>query len=323
MILIFTNKQDTHTDEVIRKLHKKDIEVFRLNSEDLLRKYKINLYIDENGLWNGEITDELGRILNLAKLKVAWLRKPDFDFFGKSAESTEQQFIASETKAFVNILYSIPTIKWINDPFIANKAKVKFQQLLLANKYGIKIPKTLITTQPETAKEFFIECGEEILVKTIYTGNVTINGMNQGIPSRKIGKDDFYKFYKNIYLSPTQLQEYIEKAFELRITIIGKKVFAVKIDSQAHEETKIDWRLHTQINPHSIFELPAKIERFCIEFLEEQKLLYGAMDFIVTPNNEYVFLENNPFGQYLWLEIETKIPLTEEICNLLISYLDA
>ena len=86
------------------------------------------------------------------------------------------------------------------------------------------------------------------------------------------------------------MQEYIEKAFELRITIIGKKVFAIKIDSQAHEETKIDWRLHTRINPHSIFELPSKIEKFCIEFLEDQKLLYGAMDFIVTPNNEYVFL---------------------------------
>ena len=323
MILIFTKKQDTHTDEVIRKLHKKDIEVFRLNSEDLLRKYQVNLYIDENGLWNGEITDELGRILNLAKLKVAWLRKPDFDFFGKIDQSTEEQFIASETKAFINILYSIPSIRWINDPFIANKAKVKFQQLLLANKYGVKIPKTLITTQPEKAKEFFIECGEEVIVKSIYTGIVTIDGINQGIASRKIGKDDFYKFYKNISLSPTQLQEYIEKAFELRITIIGQKVFAIKIDSQAHEETKIDWRLHTRINPHSIFELPSKIEKFCIDFLKEQKLLYGAMDFIVTPNNEYVFLENNPFGQYLWLEIETKIPLTKEICNLLISYLDA
>lgn len=72
----------------------------------MLRKYQVNLYIDENGLWNGEITDELGRILNLAKLKVAWLRKPDFDFFGKIDQSTEQQFIASETKAFINILYS-------------------------------------------------------------------------------------------------------------------------------------------------------------------------------------------------------------------------
>ena len=251
------------------------------------------------------------------------MRKPEFDFFGKIAESAEEEFIASETKSFINILYSIPSIRWVNDPFIANKAKVKFQQLLLANKYGLKIPKTLITTQPETAKDFFIECGEEVLVKTIYTVNVTIDGLNQGIPSRKICKDDFYQFYQTISLAPTQLQEYVEKAFELRITVIGEKVFAVKIDSQAHEETKVDWRLHTQMNPHSIFELPAKIEKFCIEFLKEQNLLYGAMDFIVTPNNEYVFLENNPFGQYLWLEIETKIPLTEAMCDLLISYINA
>ena len=71
MLLIFTNKQDVHSDEVIRTLYKKGIEVFRLNSEDLLRKYKINLHIDSNGLWTGQITDELGRILNLDRLKVA------------------------------------------------------------------------------------------------------------------------------------------------------------------------------------------------------------------------------------------------------------
>ena len=324
MILIFTNKQDVHTDEVIRYLTKNNVPVFRLNSEDLLLKYQVNIFIKSNGSWGGEIIDELGRVLKIEKLKVAWLRKPDFDFFYNIDDTNieKQNFISSEIKAFINILYSISTIKWINNPFIANKTKVKFQQLLLAHKLGVKVPKTLITTQPEKAKEFFIECQEEVLVKSIYTGNVTINGVNQGIQSIKVGKDKFYEFYKNISLSPTQLQEYIQKEFELRITIIGKKVFAVKIDSQANNETKIDWRLHTKMNPHSIFKLPQKIEEFCIEFLNQQKLTYGAVDFIVTPKNEYVFLENNPFGQYLWLETETGIPLTEEIGNLLISYLD-
>lgn len=321
MILIFTNKQDVHTDEVIRKLEQKNRGVFRLNSEDLLLKYQTNFYINEKGFWEGDITDELGRVLNLKTLKVAWLRKPEFTFFSdRKAESESEQFIASEINALINILYSLPNIKWINDPFIANRAKVKFQQLLLANKYGIKTPKTVITRQPEKAKEFFLECGEEVLIKTIYTGNVIISGISQGIPSRKIGKNDFYNYYENIALAPTQLQEYVEKAFELRVTIIGEKVFAVKIDSQLNEETKIDWRLHTKMNPHSVFQLPLNIEKFCIDFLKEQGLLYGAMDFIVTPKNEYVFLENNPFGQYLWLEIETEIPLTEEMINLLIRY---
>ena len=323
MILIITCKQDTHTDEVIKLLAKRNIKVFRLNTEDLLFKYKTNFIINKDRSWKAEIIDEIGRVLDLSELKVAWLRKPDLNFFGDYPDKSAEVFFAeSETKASINSIYSLPNIKWINSPFTANSAKVKFQQLLLANKMGIKTPKTIITNQPELAKEFFVSCGEEVLLKSIYTSNITINGLNQAIPSRKIGKEQFYSNYQNIALCPTQLQEYIEKAFELRITIIGEKVFAVKIDSQLHEETKVDWRLYTKLNPHSIFELPVNIEKFCIDFLKEQGLVYGAMDFIVTPEGEYCFLENNPFGQYLWLEIETGIPLTETMCNLLVSYLN-
>lgn len=323
MILILTNKQDTHADEMIRWLSLRDIDVFRLNTEDLLMKYRVTLSLEESGVWSGEIVDELGRILSLTKLRIAWFRKPEFDFLGKIIESPEEEFIVSETKSLINTLYSLPHIRWINNPFHANRAKNKFQQLLLAKQYGVKVPKTLITTHPEIAEQFFVECGNEVLIKAIYTSNVTINGMNQAIPSKKIGQEQFYQFYKNIAFSPTQLQEYVEKAFELRVTVIGNKVYAVKIDSQLHEETKVDWRLYTELNPHSIFELPPKIESFCISFLQDQQLLFGAMDFIVTPKGEYYFLENNPFGQYLWLEIETGIPLTEELGNLLISYLDS
>lgn len=321
-VLIFTNKEDTHADGVIRKLSAQNVQVFRLNSEDFLNQYKTYLYIDSQGSWSGTISDQLDRVLDIKTLKVAWFRKPDFDFFGRQAISAEEEFAASETRALINVLYSIPNIRWINDPFVANRAKVKFQQLLLASTLNIKVPRTLITTQPELAKEFFSACGQEVLVKTIYTSSVNIDGVNQGIPSRKVGADEFYKHYESIALSPTQLQEYIEKAFELRVTVIGDRVFAVKIDSQIHEETRVDWRLCTQLNPHAVYKLPSEIEQFCVAFLQEQQLLYGAMDFIVTPRGEYYFLENNPFGQYLWLEHETQLPLTEEICNLLLYYLN-
>src|SRR5690606_19540232 len=130
-------------------------------------KFSTTLCVDEEGRWYGEITDEMGRTISLHDLRVAWFRKPDFDFLGRIAETDEDQFVISETKALINILYSLPNIKWINDPFVASKSKVKFQQLLLAARYGIKIPRTIITTQPTVAKEFFINCGENILVKNI------------------------------------------------------------------------------------------------------------------------------------------------------------
>jgi len=323
-VLIITNKQDSHTDKVIKYLIKKNISVFRLNTEDLLIKYKINLSIGDNGNWFGTITDELNRVLDLKTLKVAWLRKPKFDFASNytKEELGIKKFMVSEAKAFISILYSMSHITWINNPIIADGMKSKFQQLLLAKELGVKIPKTLITTVPNKAESFLEENGNRVLIKSIYTGNVTLHGRNQSIPSKLITRNEFKKYYKNIELTPTQFQEYIEKNFELRVTVIKNKVFAAKIESQLNEKTKIDWRKYTNLNPHSIFKLPKKIEKFCIKFIEQQKLIYGAIDFIVTPDNEYVFLENNPFGQYLWLEIETGLPLTKEIGDLLISYLE-
>ena len=205
MILIFTNKQDTHTDEVIKSLGRRGIEVFRLNSEDLILKYRIEVLTDNSGNWHGTIEDETNRVLNLDAIRVAWLRKPDFDFATTDDASTEvQDFIYSETKTFIQLLYSLPNITWINDPFIANKSKVKFQQLLLAAKFGVSIPKTLVTNRPSAAQKFFLNCGETALTKAIYTGNVTIDGINQGIPSKQINKQEFYDHLDNISLCVTQ-----------------------------------------------------------------------------------------------------------------------
>ena len=51
--------------------------------------------------------------------------------------------------------------------------------------------------------------------------------------------------------------------------------------------------------------------------LSYYKLKFGAFDFIVTPNNEWVFLELNPNGQWLWLEKALNINISKEIINFL------
>jgi len=46
-------------------------------------------------------------------------------------------------------------------------------------------------------------------------------------------------------------------------------------------------------------------------------LYYGTFDFIVNPDGEFVFLELNPKGQYLWLEESTKQPITMTLAKYL------
>jgi len=51
-------------------------------------------------------------------------------------------------------------------------------------------------------------------------------------------------------------------------------------------------------------------------------LSFGAIDLLLTPTGEYVFLEINPNGQWYWLELITGIPLTNAMCDVLTGVVD-
>jgi len=314
MLLIVTNRADPHADEVIRRLHANNIAVFRLNTEGITSDYQISLNVDSVGNWNGLIVDELGRELILSKLKVAWIRRPEVAF-GKPIDGISR-FILSEVKALLACLYSIPTITFINENFDAARAKTKFQQLIHASQAGVRVPRTIITNSPEAAAAFVKESASALIVKSVYTSNFDHEATKHGVFSRKISSKDLLEKIDLVANCPTQIQDYIDKQFELRVTVIGERAFAVKIDSQANDLTKVDWRKFTLINPHSVFELPKRISDFCVEFIRGQKLVYGAIDFIVDNNDDFIFLENNPSGQYLWLEELTGVDITGELVRL-------
>jgi hypothetical protein len=50
-------------------------------------------------------------------------------------------------------------------------------------------------------------------------------------------------------------------------------------------------------------------------------LNFASLDMIVTPDGEFVFLELNPNGQWLWLEYELGLPLVASMADLLTSNL--
>jgi len=51
--------------------------------------------------------------------------------------------------------------------------------------------------------------------------------------------------------------------------------------------------------------------------MQQLNLSFGAFDFILTPDDEYVFLEVNSSGQWGWIEDITKMPISETIANTL------
>src|SRR4029078_7079710 len=110
-----------------------------------------------------------------------------------------------------------------------------------------------------------------------------------------------------IELAPTMLQPDVDKGFELRWVVIGEHIFCAKLDSQADEKSRIDWRGGDPA--HERFTLPAHVEAPIQRRMDRFELNCASLDMIVPPGGEYVFLELTPNGQWLWLEHELGLPL--------------
>lgn len=118
-------------------------------------------------------------------------------------------------------------------------------------------------------------------------------------------------------MTPCIYQQYIKKKHELRITVVGEEVFAAAVNSQDFEETKIDWRRENlEFYKTSI---PKHIEVKCIEIVKKLGLHFGAIDLILDKDDNYVFLEVNPNGQWAWIESQTELPISEAIIKFLFT----
>ena len=119
---------------------------------------------------------------------------------------------------------------------------------------------------------------------------------------------------------PIVFQSYVPKRIEVRVTVVGERVFAAEIHSQTTHRTRLDWRRYDLgVTPHYPHALPREIEERCARLVAESGLVYGTIDLIVTPDDRYVFLELNSAGEYSCIEELTGLPISETIADYLLG----
>jgi glutathione synthase/RimK-type ligase-like ATP-grasp enzyme len=324
MILIISNKFDQHVDIVIQRLNKEGVPFFRWNIEDFPQSHRF--YLHTNGI-DGDIKLLLSaenRKIDFDSIKKVWYRRP-----GETRIDSEITDPAAIKLALNETLFTLRGLwlllgdrVWISNPFSNQRMGNKLFQLKLAQKVGLKVPETIITNDQKAAKNF-LRSHKEVIAKTISGGLTRLgDGSKPGytIYTTKLSDGILSDQLKSVRFAPTLFQVYIPKKIELRITIIQENVFTCAIESQKSEKTKVDWRRYDLKNvPHYSFQLPQLIEKQLIEFMKEGDLKFGTFDMILTPQNEYIFLECNPNGQWYWIEQLTDLPITERFIQLLKS----
>jgi glutathione synthase/RimK-type ligase-like ATP-grasp enzyme len=204
--------------------------------------------------------------------------------------------------------------KWLSDPYAIEKSENKFLQLSIAQRTGLSIPKTLITTNKETLRNF-INRNNKSIIKPISQGRILYPENNEKLIFTNVLSTDLIDSLHEYELTPAIFQEFVEKDYEIRVTVVGTSIFAARINSQADEQSRIDWRRKRLT--FEKYSLPKHIEEKCIKMMCELRINFAAFDFIRTPSGEYVFLELNPNGQWVWIEQDTKLKISDAIIKYL------
>jgi hypothetical protein len=308
---------DDHTDPVIGAIQERGTDVFRL---DVDRLSSGEAEIEINASCNGFQAELMqgGYRCNTDDITSVWYRRPN-QFSFPIQDVGQIEFAKKELQSILEGLWlCLQHCRWLNTPWAMQQAKLKVNQLRIAIQLGMTIPDTLITNRPERVVEF-VELHGDVIYKAASQPQIEKQGQLLNLPTSLLD-DSHLANIGLIRVTPGIFQPFLEKAYEVRVTVVGEDIFAAKLWNAEHPQDVVDWRPPEEFREltHEAIVLPNEIAYFCHDLLDHFGLQYATCDFVVNGNDEYTFLEINPNGQWLWIERFLDLPISAAIANLLV-----
>lgn len=320
MILLIGQNIDPHVQKIMELLDEVDMEYCIFDYQNRYESDSITYCINDGKFDLSFSTGNKEKIIHHNDIHSVWWRmKPPFI---KSKETVEtlryEALINREWFHVLKPLYENINAKWINKIDSHYRASHKIYQLRKAAKMGFLIPNTIISNNFDEIKDFIgkHDSHSEVIYKPLTYFSEPPDKITT---TTTVSLDLLKKINSSVKVTPGIFQTRIPKKFELRITIVGETLFSIRIDTQGIPEAELDWRTHIFNVKYSKFELPNSLKSSLLKLHKSFDLFYGAYDFIVTEDDNLIFLEVNPGGQWLWLEDETGMPISKALAESLIS----
>ncbi|MBO6516628.1 MAG: grasp-with-spasm system ATP-grasp peptide maturase [Bacteroidia bacterium] len=317
MILLLTSSSDTNADLIIAWLKQRDVQYYRLNSDNLLDQY---VYLDVH---NNVLELHDGN-LNLDEVTVVWYNK--FYGFTKSeyfhtTESKVQPGDLQQLQREFSILqdFILRTLKnktWMLSPFHASMNKL--HNIRAAETAGLHTPRTHVVSTKKKLQE--LHNSSSLIIKSMYEPYFITNASGlYSMFTRKVKQEMIDKLPDSFF--PSLVQEEVPKVFEIRTFYLHGSMYSMAIFSQASKFTQEDSRQVDWSNPNRRvpFMFPKDIEGKIHDLMNDLGLNYGTIDFIMSESDgEIYFLEINSTGQYGMISIPCNYTVYKDIANQLI-----
>ena len=318
IVLLITHSGDFFTiDRVAEALSKKGVQPFRLDTDRFPLEVQLTAYFDNNKSYHS--IDYGGYCISTEQVKAVWLRRIWEPKLSSDLAPKFREACIRESQATLNGFWdSLQELHWVDKLERINAANDKLRQLRVATEVGFVIPQTLVTNKAEAAREFFHQVNGKMVSKLLTPLSRTMESTSFFLYTSVVKESDLENADSLCYC-PMVFQEQIPKQWELRVVYVNGKVFVGALDASVYDTSKVDWRKPgVDVGVWQHYELPEQVLRRLQIFMNKLGLLFGALDFIVTPLGEYVFLEINPIGEWGMLEKDLDLPIASAIADTLL-----
>ncbi len=311
-VLMLARDVDPSTDRLVEALGERGVPVFRTDLVAFPQALTLDARLGPRG-WDGVLATA-HREVRLSDIRSVWYRHPSHFELPEGMSAPEWRHAAAEARCGLGGVLTSLDVLWVNYPSRESDA-LKPRQLHVARRCGLRVPDSLVTNKPDALREFARDAGGTLAGKTLAAALLVESGQLQIAYTRRIepaeledlaGLDTTLHFF----------QPFLPKAWEARVTVVGNRVFAAAIHAGS-TAARVDWRADYEALDYAAVKPPEPVTAGMLAFMKTFGLSFGAFDFAVTPNQEWIMLECNPFGAYGWIEDSLGLPITLALADVL------
>lgn len=307
-VLVLSHAGDVHATRVLGALAARGRPAVLLDLAELPSSATVSVDYDDPRRPTVTWRSDGAAPVVLTDATAVWWRRPQHPRLDMISDPDALGFTHGEWHEALYGLYQLIECPWMNDPLSDDRASRKALQLRVASRLGLRVPPTLMTSDPADARRFVERLGVGNVIYKIFSATHQVWRETRLVQPADLDELDALR------LAPVIFQEYIPAVADVRVTVVGRRMFPMAIRSRG-TSYEVDFRVSLAEARTEPIELPSAVQTRLRHLVDELGLAYGAIDLRLTDDGEWVFLEINPAGEFLFCEAGAGFPLTDAVAD--------
>lgn len=313
--VIVTTQEDVTADLVIPEIERLGTAVVRLDLADFPHDVRLSAVGPSD--WTGMLSVRDHHV-RLHEIRTVWWWHPQPARFAEGDGMTEEEVqwaYREATAGVAGVLAALPDCLHVNHPVATHAAQSKADVLVQGPRHGLAVPPTWIGNHLDGARRFSRQ-QDGLMCKSISGPAIQYADSMAVFYTTPLESEDLDE---SIAGCAHQLQRRVPKAFEVRVTSVGGRLFGARIDAHS-AAAKSDYRADYGALTYTPIAVPCAVRSGVSRLLTYYRLHYAALDFLVDAEGCWWFVDLNPAGQYGWIERALpELKITAELAGLLAS----